>query len=87
MFEIESKGAMIYQLPDFINKNNEYTGNNLNDFEILAKLKDGKNSKVIKVKSKINNEIYAMKQIKLKLIEKYDLQNKIKILKKINNKI
>ena len=36
MFEIESKGAMIYQFPDFINKNNEYIGNNLNDFEILA---------------------------------------------------
>ena len=85
MFEIESKGAMIYQFPDFINKNNEYIGNNLNDFEILAKLKDGKNSKIIKVKSKINNEIYAMKQIELKLIEKYDLQNEINLLKEINH--
>lgn len=57
----------------------------MDDFEILGILEDGENSKVLKVKSKYENGIYAMKQIELKLIEKYNLQNEINLFININH--
>ena len=82
--EKEGKDITVYQFPDFIKKR-EYIGNKLDDFEILGILEDGENSKVLKVKSKYENGIYAMKQIELKLIEKYNLQNEINLFININH--
>ena len=83
--ENEGRDIIVYQFPDFIKENKKYVGNNLNDYEILGILEDGENSKVIKVKSKIDNGIYAMKQIELRLIDKYNLYNEIELLKIIDH--
>ena len=40
-------------------------GNKSEDFEILKKLGEGSFGKVFKVRSKINNKVYAMKQINI----------------------
>ena len=57
-----------YKFPDFLNKNNKI-GNSADDFEVLQVLGIGTFGKVLKVKSKKNQEIYAMKRV-----EKEDLQ-------------
>ena len=85
IIEKERKDITVYKLPDFIKENKNFIGNNLNDFEILRVLEDGENSKVIKVKSKIDNGIYAMKQIELRLIEKYNLQKEIDLFREANH--
>lgn len=85
IIEKERKDITVYKLPDFIKENKNFIGNNLNDFEILGILDDGENSKVIKVKSKIDNGIYVMKQIELRLIEKYNLNNEIDFFKEANH--
>ena len=41
-------------------------GNKFDDFEILKKLGEGAFGKVFKVKSKINNKVYAMKQLNVR---------------------
>ena len=43
-------------------------GNKSDDFEILKKLGEGAFGKVFKVRSKINNKIYAMKRLNIKAI-------------------
>ena len=53
---------MEYKLPDFINNNNDI-GNKSDDFEILQVLGEGGFSQVLKVKSKKNLGIYAMKKM------------------------
>ena len=83
--ENEGRDIIVYQFPDFIKEKKNYVGNNLNDYEILGILEDGENSKVIKVKSKIDDGIYAMKQIELRLIDKYNLYNEIELLKEIDH--
>ena len=83
--ENEGRDTLVYQFPDFIKETRNYVGNNLDDYEILGILEDGENSKVIKVKSKIDNGIYAMKQIELRLIDKYNLYNEIEFLKEVNH--
>ena len=57
-----------YKFPDFLNKNNKI-GNSADDFEVLQVLGSGTFGKVLKVKSKKNQEIYAMKKV-----DKEDLQ-------------
>ena len=85
IIEKEGKDIFVYKLPEFIKENKNFIGNNLNDFEILRVLEDGENSKVIKVKSKKDNGIYAMKQIELRLIEKYNLQKEIDLFREANH--
>ena len=70
------KDIMVYKVPEFINKNKN-TGNKLDDFEILGILDEGKYSKVVKVKSKINFGIYAMKKIFKGIIEYHNLKKDI----------
>ena len=60
-----------YKLPDFINENKEI-GDNPDDFEILQVLGSGAFSQVLKVRSKKNSGIYALKKINItKIFKKY----------------
>ena len=62
---------MEYKFPDFINKDNDM-GSKSDDFEVLQVLGHGTFSQVLKVKSKKNFGIYAMKKIdKEKITKKY----------------
>ena len=78
------KDIMVYKVPEFINKNKN-TGNKLDDFEILDILDEGEYSKVVKVKSKINFGIYAMKKIFKGIIEYHNLKKDIDFIMKCNH--
>ena len=58
-----------YKFPEFLNDNNEISSNS-NDYEILQVLGAGAFSCVLKVKSKINKQIYAMKKVDMDKITK-----------------
>ena len=87
--DTEGKENLIFDSSELYNDN--LIGNNLEDFEILQVLGEGGFGKVFKVKSKLNNKVYAMKMIDLKaLITKsqkhYDLtMNEINFLIQFNN--
>ena len=70
-------------------KKKEYIGNKLDDFEILQTLGKGSYGFVAKVKSKINDKIYAMKMIDFALIrdpiEKQLSLNEIKIIESFDS--
>ena len=70
-------------------KDDNSIGNNLDDFEILQTLGKGSYGFVAKVKSKINEKLYAMKMIDFSLIqeqaEKDLCKNEIEIIKKLDN--
>ena len=57
-----------YKFPDFLNENNKI-GNSEDDFEVLQVLGNGTFGKVLKVKSKKNQEIYAMKKVDKNMIK------------------
>ena len=57
-----------YKFPEFISDNNEIA-NNSDDYEVLQVLGSGSFSCVLKVKSKINKQIYAMKKVDMDIIE------------------
>ena len=88
---IESiKGDQIfeYKFPDFLNESNKI-GNSADDFEVLQVLGSGAYGNVLKVKSKKNLEIYAMKKVNKNLIrgtenEKYYKNEKL-ILSKLQS--
>jgi serine/threonine protein kinase len=88
---IESiKGEQIfeYKFPEFLNENNEI-GNTADDFEVLQVLGNGAFGNVLKVKSKKNLEIYAMKKVDKYLLsgqdeEKYYKNEQI-ILRKLQS--
>ena len=66
-----------YKFPDFLADNNGEDSTNSNDYEILQVLGSGAFSCVLKVKSKINNQIYAMKKIDIfKIINEKNLNKK-----------
>ena len=78
-----------YKFPDFINKDNDM-GNKSDDFEILQVLGRGTFSQVLKVKSKKNFGIYAMKKIdKEKITKKYKdkkyYKNEVFIVKQLSH--
>ena len=79
-----------YKFPGFIKEYN-YLGNSPDDYEILQVLGGGSFSRVLKVKSKSNLEIYAMKKVDINyIIEDQDLdqkyyENEALILKKLNH--
>ena len=77
-----------YKFPEFLNDNNEIATSS-DDYEILQVLGAGAFSSVLKVKSKINLEIYAMKKVDMdKIGYEYDkkyFENEVRILQKLNN--
>ena len=72
-----------------VEKNNEFIGNNIDEFEILQTLGKGSYGFVAKVKSKKNDKIYAMKMIDFSLIkdqtEKQLSIDEIQIIKSLNS--
>ena len=64
--DTEGKENLIFDSSELYNDN--LIGNNLEDFEILQVLGEGGFGKVFKVKSKLNNKVYAMKMIDLKAL-------------------
>jgi len=80
-----------YKFPDFLTENNGEDSANSNDYEILQVLGSGSFSCVLKVKSKINNQIYAMKKIDIdkivneKNLNKKYFENEICILQKLKS--
>ena len=85
----DSRGIPHMVFSQKIMKNNIYMGENIDDFEILQLLGDGSYGYVAKVKSKINNKIYAIKQMKLNAIAPkniiYLIENEIQILQKLKH--
>ena len=80
-----------YKLPNFINEGNPNVGGSSDDYEILQVLGGGGFSKVLKVKSKSNFGIYAMKKVDMAhIIEEEQLEskyfeNEIQFLKNLNH--
>ena len=77
-----------YKFPEFLNENNEI-GTTADDFEVLQVLGNGAFGNVLKVKSKKNLEIYAMKKVDKYLLsgqdeEKYYKNEQI-ILRKLES--
>ena len=70
-----------------MSSNNAKIGDKLEDFELLTILGEGGSGIVLKVRSLINNEIYAMKIINLenKKNEIEYIKNEIEMLKKIEH--
>ena len=72
-----------------LNNNEKSIGNNLEDFEILQTLGKGSYGFVAKVKSKIDQKLYAMKMIDFSLIndeeEKQLSMNEIEIIKSLDS--
>ena len=77
-----------YKFPDFLDDSNKI-GDSADDFEVLQVLGSGAFGNVLKVKSKKNLEIYAMKKVNKHMLEgttdeKYYLNEKI-ILRKLQS--
>ena len=87
--DTEGKEYLIFDSSELYNDN--LIGNNLEDFEILQVLGEGAFGKVLKVKSKLNNKVYAMKIVDLEELRKkgqkyIDLtMNEINFLLQFNN--
>jgi len=65
-----------YKFPEFLNDNNEISTKS-DDYEILQVLGAGAFSCVLKVKSKINKQIYAMKKVDItKILEEMNVDRK-----------
>ena len=79
--ESEEKKRLIFK--DYEPNGEEEIGNKLQDFEILMKLGSGTFGKVYKVRSKLNNKIYALKAVDLNRIKQNGIINQ-KELQKIS---
>ena len=82
------KSVIGFKLPSYYNFDDKNIGNKLDDFEYLQLLGQGSFGSVIKVRSKKNYKIYALKQIdttNLNEEEKKKLLNEKIILKKLDH--
>ena len=68
----DSDGKLYLSLESHKKDKGKIIGNKLEDFDILLMLGKGTFGKVFKVRSKINNEIYAMKQLDLEYLRNKD---------------
>ena len=64
----DSDGKIYLSLENHTKDMGKSIGNRPEDFDILCMLGEGAFGKVFKVRSKLNNEIYAMKQLDLKFL-------------------
>ena len=83
----EKNSNIKISFPEFLKKEKkeeENIGNNINDFIPLKKLGSGSYGHLFKVKSKINNKIYAMKIMRKPYNNKYSILE-ILILKKFDH--
>ena len=88
IINIENKEILAYKIPSFYNNENNLIGNKLEDFEILQIMGEGSFGNIAKVKSKLNSEIYALKQNKLENIskeKKREITNELLFLKKLDH--
>ena len=85
----DSKGIPHIVFSHKILKNNSNIGDTIDDFEILQVLGEGSYGYVAKAKSKKNNVIYAIKQMKLNTLSQKNIidliENEIQILQKLKN--
>ena len=77
--ESEEKKRLIFK--DYEPNGKEKIGNKLQDFEILMKLGSGTFGKVYKVRSKLNNKIYALKAVDLNRIKQNGIINQKELQK------
>ena len=85
-FSKDEKGLMKIEKIDKSNrKYKKYIGNSLAEFEIIVKLGEGRFGLVYKVKSKITQCLYAMKEIKIKNNNDKDIRKEIKLLEELNH--
>ena len=77
--ESEDKKRLIFK--DYEPNGKEKIGNKLQDFEILMKLGSGTFGKVYKVRSKLNNKIYALKAVDLNRIKQNGIINQKELQK------
>ena len=85
--EMENGEQLIeYEIPGFINDQKENVGDKEEDFEVLQVLGAGAFSQVLKVRSKINYGIYALKKVDLSKTDNLQgLYNEAKFLLKLNH--
>ena len=70
-----------YKIQKFVSEGNEGIGDKEEDFEILQVIGAGAFSQVLKVKSKKNFQIYAMKKVDMENTEdRQNLENEAKFL-------
>ena len=75
-----------YKIQKFVSEGNEGIGDKEEDFEILQVIGAGAFSQVLKVKSKKNFQIYAMKKVDMENTEdRQNLENEAKFLPKLNH--
>ena len=74
----ENNGEQLieYKLPNFINESGRKFSTNSDDYEILQVLGEGGFGEVLKVKSKTDFGIYAMKKVDMSIIEENGLESK-----------
>ena len=68
VINVENKKILAYKLPSHYKKEDNNIGNSIEDFIILQVLGQGSYGFVAKVKSKINLELYALKQINVQML-------------------
>ena len=88
VINVENKKILAYKLPSHYKKEDNNIGNKLEDFIILQVLGQGTYGFVAKVKSKINLELYALKQIKFQMLdeeERKKFYNELIFLKEFNH--
>ena len=88
VINVENKKILAYKLPSHYKKEDNNIGNKLEDFIILQVLGQGTYGFVAKVKSKINLELYALKQINVQMLsgeERRKFYNELIFLKEFNH--
>jgi NIMA (never in mitosis gene a)-related kinase len=84
MITKNNKNIIAYELPSGYQNKGKSIGNKIEDFEILQVMGEGSFGFVAKVKSKINNEIYALKKSDIQKMDdksKKKLKNELYFLK------
>ena len=79
------EGRLIEETIDKSFRSSKNIGKNINDFEIIEKLGEGRFGIVYKVKSKITKKLYAMKKLEIKKDNEPTILREIKLLEDLNH--